>query len=83
MKKNLKNIIWINYTWDDKGKEQIYEIDEKTLQTSEKLDKVNQILTEIQQVHNADHVYRVEVNTSRLVKELLREDISLDEENFS
>ncbi|MFX1317011.1 MAG: tetratricopeptide repeat protein [Promethearchaeota archaeon] len=77
--KNLRNIIWINYTFDDGGLEKIYEIDESTMQEPKKLDKVTQILVEIYRMQNADHVYRVDANTTRLIKELfdIRQKLSL------
>ncbi|MFX1499127.1 MAG: tetratricopeptide repeat protein [Promethearchaeota archaeon] len=68
--KNLKNIVWINYISDDESTEKIYEINESIGQDSRKLDKVTQILVDIYRMHNADHVYRVDANTTTLIKEL-------------
>ncbi|MFX1257223.1 MAG: tetratricopeptide repeat protein [Promethearchaeota archaeon] len=65
---NLRNIVWINY--DDKAgaKEKIYEIEANG---SDTLDKVNQILVELKRTNHADHIYRVNANTSELIENLL------------
>ena len=75
MLKNVRNIIWINYTNKFKvGKEQIYEIDTTTSQTLDKLNrnlrKITQILLEIWRMNNSSHVYRVDVNTTDMVKKI-------------
>ena len=66
--KNIKDIVWINYTLEDGGKEQIYEI---SATMSDTTDKANQILVDIKQKNNAEHVYRVDTNTTRLIEQLL------------
>jgi tetratricopeptide (TPR) repeat protein len=81
--KNLKNIVWINYIQDDGGKEKIYEINNSTLEETENSDKVNQILSNIYRMHNTDYVYRMNVNTTRLIKELIDIKPNLSSNNFS
>jgi len=81
--KNLKNIVWINYIQDDGGIEKIYEINDSTLEETENSDKVNQILSNIYRMHNADHVYRVNVNTTRLIEELIEIKQNLSPNDFS
>jgi len=81
--KNLKNIVWINYIQDDGGIEKIYEINNSTLEETENSDKINQILSNIYRMHNADHVYRVNVNTTRLIEELIDIKPNLSSNNFS
>lgn len=86
--KNLRNVIWINHSENVPiGEETIFEIDTKTSQLLETLDNnlrnVTQILIEIQRMNNADHVYRVDVNTTMMVKELLGNKLELNFDNFS
>jgi tetratricopeptide (TPR) repeat protein len=81
--KNLKNIVWINFVYDDGGIEKIYEINNSTLEETKNSDKVNQILSNIYRMHNADHIYRVNVNTTRLIKELIDIKPNLSLNNFS
>ncbi|MFX1365919.1 MAG: tetratricopeptide repeat protein [Promethearchaeota archaeon] len=81
--KNLKNIVWINYVFDDGGLEKIYEIDGSTVQEIKKLDKVTQILVDIYRINNTDHVYRVDVNTTRMIEELFDPKHKLGSDSFS
>jgi len=69
--KNLRNVIWLNFVKEDMGMEKIYEIDASTRISSNNLDKVDQILFDIQKMNNADHIYRVDVNTTRLIRDLI------------
>jgi len=84
---NLKNVIWINHIQDDNDREQIYEIDKSTNQSLDELDKdlrkVTQMLLEIWQKKNADHVYRVDVNTTEMAKNLLKSKPKLSSKDFS
>lgn len=70
--KNIVNIIWIDFTPDDDGSEKIYEISESMVQETKELDKVNQILVGIYRMHNARHVYRVNANTTRLIRTITK-----------
>ncbi len=86
--KNVWNIIWINYNHNiDKGKEQIFEINNMTLQSLDKLDmnskKVAQILFEIWQEKNISQIYLVNVNTDKMVEGLLDSQPNISAENFS
>ena len=86
--KNLKSVIWINYTHDLKmGNEEIYEIDkdtDKMLDTlSNEIKKVTQILFDIKQMNTAEHIYRVDVNTSDFAARFLQEQPKLDQTDFS
>ncbi|MFX1257420.1 MAG: tetratricopeptide repeat protein [Promethearchaeota archaeon] len=81
--KNVKNFIWINYIHDDQGREKIYEIEDIDTQSIKSSDKINQILSEIRRMNNTEHVYRVDANTSRLVRELIKEKPKISLENFS
>lgn len=79
---DLREIIWINFVFNDDGEEKIYEIDENLVNASIELDKVNNILVDIKRTSNIDHVYRVDTNTSRLVKSLISPFPELSETNF-
>jgi tetratricopeptide (TPR) repeat protein len=81
--KNVKNVIWINFVRDDKGIEKIYEIEKDISSTSNNRDKVNQILLDIRRMSNSEHVYRVDTNTSRMIKELIDFKPNLSSENFT
>jgi len=81
--KNLNNVIWINFITDDEGREKIYEIDEHSSSDPNSLDKINEILVDIYRRKCANHVYRVEANTSRLLRELLNIEYEIDPSYFS
>jgi len=86
--KNVQNIIWINYTHNlEMGKEQIYEINDNTFQSLDKLEmnlkKVAQILFEIWQGKNINQIYLVNVNTDKMVEGLLDIKPNISNENFS
>lgn len=80
---NVKNVIWINFIKDDKDIEKIYEIEKNTSQYSSNLNKVNQILVDIRKLSNSDHIYRVDTNTSRMIKELIDLKPDLSSEDFT
>ena len=79
---NLKNVIWLNYIKEDGGKERIFEIMDTSIYPKEKLSKIDQILTDIKRMNNAEHVYRVDVNTSRMVEDFLEELPTLSDDIF-
>ncbi len=78
--KNLKSIIWIKYVRNDGGKELVYEINSDT---TDNTDKINQILKEIKRANNAEHVYRVDANTTRLINTIIEIKPKKDTEVFS
>ena len=80
---NIESMIWINFVGNDGGKEKIYKIESNDSEASKSPDKVNQILSEIKEMNYTNHIYRVDVNTSRLVKQLLRTEPNVSQENFS
>ncbi|MBY9006421.1 MAG: tetratricopeptide repeat protein [Candidatus Lokiarchaeota archaeon] len=86
--KNLQDVIWINYSHNiDIGNEQIYEINDNTFQSLNKMDinlrKVIQILFEIWQMKNVNNVFLVNVNTNNMVQKLLETQPALSSDNFS
>lgn len=86
--KQIQNVIWINYSHDiELGKEQIYEINEHTSQSLNNLDlnlrKIVQILFEIWEMKNTDHVYLLNVNTKKLAEGLIESNPNISSENFS
>lgn len=76
---NINNLIWLNYVHDDGNKERIYEI---TANMNPNNDKINQILVDIKQANTAEHVYRVDVNTTRLIEGVLDGNSQLSQESF-
>ncbi|MFW9867633.1 MAG: tetratricopeptide repeat protein [Candidatus Thorarchaeota archaeon] len=69
---NLKNLIWLNYKFDDEGHGKIYEIEDIQNDLSESMDKINEILISIKNLGFVNHVYRVDVNTSKLIEKLIK-----------
>ncbi|MFX0033584.1 MAG: tetratricopeptide repeat protein [Candidatus Hermodarchaeota archaeon] len=81
--KNVQDIIWINYIHEDGGKELIYEIDMEDINNYEKLTQSDQILADIKRMNYTKHVFRVDVNTSRMVGELSSVRINNESDIFS
>lgn len=67
---NIQNIIWINHIEDYEGKEKIYEIDSKFVEKTDNLDKTDKILVELYNTNNVDKIYRIDANTTKLIKKL-------------
>ncbi|MFX1295864.1 MAG: tetratricopeptide repeat protein [Promethearchaeota archaeon] len=81
--KNLQNIIWISHFKNDEDITRIHEISALIDQIPNELDKVDQILVEIKRMNDKVHIYRVEVNTSRLIKDFLEVLPKISSENFT
>ncbi|MFX1294286.1 MAG: tetratricopeptide repeat protein [Promethearchaeota archaeon] len=79
---NLKTVFWVNFVYNDNGTENIIEIFADTNPSFDRFQKVNQILMEIKRMSNTDHVYRIDVNTSRLVKNLIQSDFKVSTKKF-
>ncbi|MBD3227157.1 MAG: tetratricopeptide repeat protein [Candidatus Lokiarchaeota archaeon] len=78
--KNLKSIFWFNYVYSDGGSEQVFEIQP---QNSNVENKIDQILSEIKKLNPNIHVYRIDTNTTRFIKEILKKKPKLNDETFS
>jgi len=81
--KHVQDIIWINYVHNDEGKELIVEIEPEKIENNICLTKIDQFLVELKHMVSADHVFRVDVNYNRMVKELITSKIKVSSENFS
>ena len=86
--KNLRRIIWIYYSREFKmGNERIFKIDATTPQMLDKLvynrRKVTEYLFEIWQRNNAVQIFRVDIDTSNMVKNLIDIKPNLSQINFS
>ena len=68
--KNLKSVIWIDHNQNDNGTERVTEFFENDQRNIEDLNKVDQILVSIKRMNHAKKVYKVDINTSRLIKSL-------------
>ncbi len=77
--KNLDCLFWFNFVEHDQGKQQVYEFEAIDPNYT---NKTNQILVDIKRADNIIHVYRVDVNTSRIINELVDGTISKISENF-
>jgi len=80
---NIQDVIWINHINNDEGNEKIYEIDANMNEVSEGSDTINQILIGIKRMNYANRVFRINVNTSRMVNILLKNKPRLSSEDFS
>jgi len=75
---SIPNIIWINHSNDiEIGNEEIHKIDVISSETIDELD------IKLKQLKKAAHVYRVDINTSEMVKQLLQFKPKLSSEDFS
>jgi tetratricopeptide (TPR) repeat protein len=81
--KDIQDVIWINYVHDDGGKELIYEIKKEDISKYENLTKVDQILADIKRMNYVNRVFRVDVNTTRMVNKLISIKTEISMENFS
>ena len=86
--KNIQDVIWINYSQNIAiGNEQIYEINDNTFQSLDKMNmslrKVVQILFEIWQMKNVNHVFLVNVDTNNMAQKLLETQPVLSSDSFS
>ncbi len=79
--KNIKNLIWVYHVIDnEQSGGRIYEIRDDEIKN---YDYVTQILSEIKKTNNAEHVFRVDINTTRLIKSLLHSTPKLDQHIFN
>jgi len=81
--KNLKNIIWINHINIQSEKETIFEVKKNELEDYKGNRKVDQILREIKAMGNSEKVYRVDVNTTELIKKIYKPSFNLNHQKFN
>jgi len=81
--KHIQDVIWINFTQNDEGKEEIYEIFMEDFKNYQNLAKVDQILVDIKRMNYAKRVLRIDVNTTRMVKELIPTQTEISSDTFS
>ena len=80
--KNVKSIVWTNYTKKDDGQGLIYEIQDSETIDLEKTDKINQILFEIKKLNKLVKVYRVDINTTNMIARILSTSPPINKNNF-
>ncbi|HDZ19450.1 MAG TPA: tetratricopeptide repeat protein [archaeon] len=80
---NIESIFWVDFVRDDGGKEKFYEIESNDKDASKSSDKINKILLEIKNMNFVNKVYRVDVNTSRMAKQLITIKPNINQENFN
>lgn len=78
----IKEIIWINHIKNDK-KEKIYEIINKMSSSNKPFDGLNEILIEIKENNPVIKIYRIDGNTTSIVKRFLNEIPKLSNDCFS
>jgi tetratricopeptide (TPR) repeat protein len=81
--KHIQEVIWIEYVHDDEGTEAIYEIEVEDIDNYENLTKVDQILVGIKRRNFAKHIFRIDVNTSRIISKLMETKPKISLDNFS
>ncbi|TFF86361.1 MAG: tetratricopeptide repeat protein [Promethearchaeota archaeon] len=81
--RDLNNIYWINYTHEGKGKHRTLEIFENTDPSFDKKKEINSILVDIKRMTDTKHVYRIDVNTSRLIQRVFSLSNKLSQNNFN
>jgi len=69
---NIQNIIWINHIEDYEGREKIYEIDSSIADKTDELSQVDKILVELSETNNAQKIYRIDTNTTKLLRKLTK-----------
>lgn len=80
---DIQDVIWINHTPDDGGKELFYEIEAEDIKNYENLTRLNKILVAIKRMDYANHIFRVDVDTLRIVKKLITPQIKISSDMFS
>jgi len=80
---HIHDIIWINYVPNDGGQESVYEITTKDINDDTISRKVDQILVAIKRMNYAKRVFRVDVNTTRIIKELFPSEIKISPDAFT
>ena len=80
---DLKSVIWIDHIPDADITPKIYEIEIPSKKGNEKEGKVDEILMDMKLTSKIPHIYKVEMNTSTLSKDLLLKEISLSQQNFN
>ncbi|MHA1932809.1 MAG: tetratricopeptide repeat protein, partial [Promethearchaeota archaeon] len=79
---NIQSIIWINHIEENEGKEKIYEINSEFVKSTDKLDLIDQKLVEIYKSRNTSKIYRVDINTDELIRELVQKDPEISQDIF-
>ncbi|OLS15101.1 MAG: TPR repeat-containing protein [Promethearchaeota archaeon CR_4] len=80
---HVQTVIWLQHVPGDGGAEKVYEVDGATIPETPQSDKVDHIMADIWRARNANHVYQVEANTSRLLGTLLDVKPKVSANNFS
>ncbi len=81
--KKLENIYWINHTDKEYGVEQIYKIEQTDVELSNRLDAIDIILVNIKKASPLTNIYKININTSILIKKFFDFKYKLKSEPFS
>lgn len=81
--KNLKKIVWINHIENNNNKEEIVEIRKSENSSQKEMDKLNKILLELKQTNPNLPIYRIDANTTNLIRKVLTFKPDINSENFA
>jgi len=81
--KKLENIYWINHTDKEYGIERIYEIEQKDIELAKGSETIDIILVNIKRVNPSTNIYKINIDTSILIKNLFDFKYKLKNEPFS
>ena len=81
--KGWNNIIWINHVEDQDRDEKIYEIMQEDEDDFTNFDKITQILLDFKQMGYAKKIFRIDVNTTKLIESLTTNKFLINDKRFS
>ena len=79
---DLKNLIWINHVSDSKSKEVLYEFSKPKSSELSDMDELDQHLSDLKRLNESVNVYRLNVNTPKFLKKLLKKKEELSKDKF-
>ena len=81
--KRLENIYWINHKKNEYNSEEIYEIEQTDKELINGIENIDKILVSLKNVNSSTKIYKVNIDTSILIKNLVDFEYELENEPFS
>jgi len=81
--KNLNNIFWINHLNIGISQMKIQKIDDKYKRSLKSHTKIDKILLDLYHALNVKNIYRIDINTTKLIEYLMKVKPELHNNNFS
>ena len=81
--KRLENIYWINHKKNEYNREEIYEIEQIDNELINGIEDIDKILVRIKNVNSSTKIYKINIDTSILIKNLVDFEYELENEPFS